>query len=255
MHGSLHLPMFCFCDQETVVAAYTLSIFLKTARRSKAKAHRRPRLSCIGEALVGESEVASVAQLEAVAPANMVRIPGGTFRMGSDKHYPEEAPAHRVSVDGFWIDRTPVTNRQFKEFVRATGHVTFAEIKPDPKNYPGALPHMIFAGSLVFTPPDHPVDLRDWSQWWTLMKGARLAAPLRAEKQYQWARSSSGRPCRVRRCARLREMGRQGAADRGGMGICRARRARRRRIRLGRRVHARRQAHGQYLARQVSAPE
>jgi formylglycine-generating enzyme required for sulfatase activity len=62
---------------------------------------------------------------------NMVRIPGGTFRMGSDHHYPEEAPAHRVSVDSFWLDRTPVTNRQFKQFVKATGHKTFAEIPPD----------------------------------------------------------------------------------------------------------------------------
>jgi formylglycine-generating enzyme len=77
----------------------------------------------------------------------MVKIPGGTFRMGSDKHYPEEAPAHRVTVEAFWIDRTPVTNRQFKEFVRVTGHITFAEIAPDPKDYPGALPHMLFAGS------------------------------------------------------------------------------------------------------------
>ena len=93
----------------------------------------------------------------------MLRIPGGTFRMGSDKHYPEEAPVHRVTVDEFAIDRTPVTNRQFKEFVRATGHITFAEIPPDPKDYPGALPHMIYAGSLVFSPPTRAVDLRDWS--------------------------------------------------------------------------------------------
>ena len=66
-------------------------------------------------------------------PSDMIWIEGGTFRMGSDRHYPEEAPVHRVTVDGFWIDRTPVTNRQFKEFVRATGHVTFAEIAPDPE--------------------------------------------------------------------------------------------------------------------------
>src|SRR3984893_11246503 len=52
---------------------------------------------------------------------DMVWIPGGTFRMGSDRHYPEEAPVHRVTVDGFWMDRTPVTNRQFREFVEATG--------------------------------------------------------------------------------------------------------------------------------------
>ena len=66
--------------------------------------------------------------------------------MGSDKHYPEEAPVHCVTVNQFWIDRTPVTNRQFKKFVEATGHVTFAEIPADPKDYPGALPHMLYAG-------------------------------------------------------------------------------------------------------------
>ena len=90
----------------------------------------------------------------------MLRIPGGTFRMGSDRHCPEEAPVHRVSVDEFFIARTPVTNRQFKHFVRATGHVTFAEIPPDPKDYPGARPHMIHAGSLVFSPPAQAVDMR-----------------------------------------------------------------------------------------------
>jgi formylglycine-generating enzyme len=108
---------------------------------------------------------------------DMIRIAGGAFRMGSDKHYPEEAPAHRVAVDDFWIDRAPVTNRKFKEFVKATGHVTVAEIPPDPKDYPGALPHMIFAGSLVFTPPKHPVNLTDWSQWWALLKGADWRHP------------------------------------------------------------------------------
>jgi formylglycine-generating enzyme len=109
--------------------------------------------------------------------ADMIRITGGTFRMGSDRHYPEEAPVHRVTVDDFLIDRTPVTNRQFRDFVRATGHVTFAERRPDPKDYPGALAHMLYAGSLVFAPPDHPVDLRNWSQWWTLLKGADWRHP------------------------------------------------------------------------------
>jgi formylglycine-generating enzyme required for sulfatase activity len=104
-------------------------------------------------------------------------VAGGTFRMGSDKHYPEEAPAHRVAVDGFWIDRTPVTNRQFRKFVNETGHVTFAEIPPDAKDYPGALPEMLKAASLVFTPPKHPVDLRDWSQWWTFKAGANWRRP------------------------------------------------------------------------------
>jgi formylglycine-generating enzyme len=108
---------------------------------------------------------------------DMVWIACGTFRMGSDGHYPEEAPAHRVTVDGFWIDRTPVTNAQFRRFVNATGHVTFAEVAPDPKDYPGALPHMLKAGSLVFIPPMHAVDLRDWSQWWSFKFGADWRRP------------------------------------------------------------------------------
>jgi formylglycine-generating enzyme len=109
--------------------------------------------------------------------ADMIWLPGGTFHMGSDKHYGEEGPVHRVTVGGFWIDRTPVTNRQFREFVRATNHVTFAQIAPDPKDYPGALPHMLRAGSLVFNPPKHPVDLNDWSQWWTFKFGADWRRP------------------------------------------------------------------------------
>jgi formylglycine-generating enzyme len=108
---------------------------------------------------------------------DMVHIPGGSFRMGSDRHYAEEAPAHRVTVDAFRMDRTPVTNRQFKAFVKATGHITFAEIPPDPKDYPGALPHMLYAGSLVFSPPSHRVDLRNWRQWWTYLKGANWRYP------------------------------------------------------------------------------
>ena len=76
-----------------------------------------------------------------------------------------------------WIDAQPVTNRQFQEFVNATRHITFAEIPPDPDDYPGTLPHMLFAGSLAFTPPKRPVDLRDWSRWWTFMKGAGWRRP------------------------------------------------------------------------------
>ena len=116
--------------------------------------------------------------IQASAPqADMIWIPGGTFRMGSDRHYPEEAPSHRVTVDGFWIDATPVTNAQFRKFVEATGYVTWAEIAPDPKDYPGALPHMLMAGGLVFTPPSGAVDLRDWSQWWRFTFGAFWRRP------------------------------------------------------------------------------
>jgi formylglycine-generating enzyme required for sulfatase activity len=107
----------------------------------------------------------------------MVFISGGTFRMGSDKHYPEERPVHSVTVDGFWIDRTPVTNRDFRKFVEATGYVTFAEIAPDAKDYPGALRHMLKAGSMVFSPPDHPVDLANIANWWMFKFGANWRRP------------------------------------------------------------------------------
>ncbi len=121
---------------------------------------------------------ADVARSQNQDRAGMVLISGGTFVMGSDKHYPEEAPAHRVSVSSFWIDRTPVTNREFRKFVNATGHVTLAELPPDSKDYPNALPHMLKPASLVFTPPDHPVDLRVWTQWWTFKFGANWRRPL-----------------------------------------------------------------------------
>jgi sulfatase modifying factor 1 len=109
--------------------------------------------------------------------ADMRLVPGGTFRMGSDKHYPEEAPVHRVTVDRFWMDRTPVTNTQFGAFVEATGYVTFAEIAPNPRDYPGALPHMLKPGSLVFSPPDHPVDLRNFANWRSFKFGANWRRP------------------------------------------------------------------------------
>jgi len=67
----------------------------------------------------------------------MVRISGGEFTMGSDKHYPEEAPAHRVRVDDFRIDRHPVTNAQYAAFVSETGYATVAERPLDPVDYPG----------------------------------------------------------------------------------------------------------------------
>jgi formylglycine-generating enzyme required for sulfatase activity len=108
---------------------------------------------------------------------DMVWIPGGTFVMGSDKHYPEERPAHRVTVDGFWMDRFPATNERFSAFVDATRHVTFAEIPPRAEDYPGALPEQLFAGSLVFVKPGGRVDTRDFTNWWHWVRGADWRHP------------------------------------------------------------------------------
>jgi sulfatase modifying factor 1 len=107
----------------------------------------------------------------------MMWLPGAEFTLGSDRHYPEEAPAHRVAVDGFHIDMTPVTNDQFATFVAATGHVTLAEQPPDPTDYPGADPALLIPASAVFTPPDHRVDMRDAYQWWTVIPGADWRHP------------------------------------------------------------------------------
>src|SRR6478735_5398265 len=148
------------------------------ARRGSGTTASRPEPGPRGEIAMSQAEAeAQQDPPDAARTGAMVFIPGGTFRMGSDHHYPEEAPAHRVSVDGFWIDRTPVTNRQFKQFVNATGHVTEAQIVPDPKDYPGALKEMLYAGSLVFSPLPRITDLTDWSQWWSFLRGANWRHP------------------------------------------------------------------------------
>ncbi len=111
------------------------------------------------------------------ATATMVWIPGGEFGMGSDRHYPEERPVYRVSVNGFWIDRTPVTNEAFARFVEETGYVTFAELPPNPADYPGAQPEMLYAGSLVFVKPGGPVDQQNIANWWQYLRGADWRHP------------------------------------------------------------------------------
>lgn len=108
---------------------------------------------------------------------DVAALDGGEFVMGSDDHYPEEAPTHRVRVSAFGIDRFEVTNRRYREFVDATGYVTVAERPLDPADYPGAPPENLVPGSLVFTPTPGPVDLRHLSQWWTWVPGASWQHP------------------------------------------------------------------------------
>ncbi len=116
-------------------------------------------------------------QAGSAPPAGMIRIEGGSFAMGSDRFYPEEAPMRRVRVDSFWIDETPVTNRQFAAFVEATGYRSFAEIPPDPRDYPGLDPDMAQAGSLLFHRTATPVDVNDYSQWWSFSTGTDWRHP------------------------------------------------------------------------------
>lgn len=109
---------------------------------------------------------------------DMVWIPGGTFMMGSNDHYPEEAPAHPVTVEGFWMDQCTVTNAQFSHFVEDTDYVTSAERSPNPEDYPGAKPEMLVPASVVFRRPRYRVDLSDHYQWWTYVPGASWRHPL-----------------------------------------------------------------------------
>jgi formylglycine-generating enzyme required for sulfatase activity len=118
-----------------------------------------------------------VTSRHAARAKGMVWVPGGTFRMGSDSHYPEEAPSHEASVGGFWMDEHPVTNLEFMRFVKATGHVTFCERAPDASQYPGAKPEMLVAGSVVFRKSAGPVDLGNPYNWWDWQAAADWRHP------------------------------------------------------------------------------
>jgi len=134
--------------------------------------------------------VANTAPPPGQPPAGMVWIPGGEFSMGAADPVEQDRndvgmnatndsrPIHRVYVDGFWMDKTDVTNAQFEKFVKATGYVTVAERTPTAEEFPGAPPENLVAGSVVFSPPDHPVPLDDHLQWWSYVKGANWRHPL-----------------------------------------------------------------------------
>ncbi|HJZ39947.1 MAG TPA: formylglycine-generating enzyme family protein [Bacteroidales bacterium] len=120
-------------------------------------------------------------------PEGMVWVPGGEFLMGTNDPdaYPRERPAHSVLVDGFWMDISEVTNRQFSDFVGSTGYITTAERKPDwnelrrqlPPGTPKPPEEMLTPASLVFTAPDQPVSLNDYTQWWKWVPGASWKNP------------------------------------------------------------------------------
>jgi formylglycine-generating enzyme required for sulfatase activity len=141
-------------------------------------------------ALAFELTVPNQAVAPGSAPAGMVWIPGGEFSMGAAEpmgsdgndvgmHATEDSrPIHRVYVDGFWMDRTEVTNAQFEAFVKATGYITVAERVPTAAEVPGAAPESLVAGSVVFSPPGHSVPLDTHFRWWRYVKGASWRHPL-----------------------------------------------------------------------------
>ena len=115
--------------------------------------------------------------MQVSTPENMVWVPGGAFLMGSEDFYSEERPVHPQQVDGFWMDRYPVTVAEFQGFVDATGHVTVAETAPDAVDFPDADPEQLVPGSLVFVSPAGPVSLDDFRAWWAWLPGAQWQYP------------------------------------------------------------------------------
>ena len=99
-------------------------------------------------------------------------VPGQAFRMGSNEHYREEMPQHFATVDGFWLERHPVTNAAFAAFAADTGYRTVAERPLNPADFPGAPAENLQPGSMVFTGSPGPVDLRHLNLWWTWVPGA-----------------------------------------------------------------------------------
>ena len=122
------------------------------------------------------------------APDGMVWIPGGEFSMGAEdppdmgdavgmQATRDSRPIHRVHVDAFWIDSTEVTNARFAAFVKATGYVTVAERKPRAEDFPGARPEDLVPGSVLFSPPRHPVPLTNELAWWSYAHGVNWRHP------------------------------------------------------------------------------
>ena len=113
----------------------------------------------------------------APTPKGMAWVPGGSFLMGSEDFYPEERPVRPAGVDGFWMDRHPVTVAAFRRFVKATGYLTVAERPLEPARYPGADPALLVPGALVFRKTPGPVPLDDYRRWWQYVPGADWRRP------------------------------------------------------------------------------
>ena len=182
------------------------------------------------QAAVPETSESSFEQSELAAiwpagpqPEGMVWIKGGEFTMGCEDPrrlphggpdpMPDSRPIHRVSVDGFWMDRVEVTNKQYAAFVKATGYVTVAERTPRAEDYPGAPPENLVAGSVVFSPPQQAVPLDNHYQWWSYVEGASWRHPEGPKSSIEKQDDLPGHSDRFSRRRGLCEVGRQEASD------------------------------------------
>ena len=160
--------------------------------------------------------------------------------MGSEDFYPEERPVRRVAVDGFWMDEHPVTAAEFRRFVRETGYVTVAERPLDPAHYPGRRsgPARARARSCSARPRG-PVDLDDFRNWWEYLPGAYWKRPGGPGTTINGRDRHPVVQVAYEDAEAYAAWVGQGAADRGRVGVRRARWARGRRLRVGRRARSR----------------
>ena len=197
-------------------------------------------------------------------PPGMVWIPGGEFSMGAAETHDmntvgmeattDSRPIHRVYVDGFWMDKTEVTNEEFAKFVEATGYVTIAEKTPRAADFPGAPPENLVAGAVVFSPPDHPVPLNDHFQWWSYVKGANWRHPEGSRSSLAGRDNYPVVQVAYDDAVALCNVGGQASANRSGMGVRRSWRVERQEIPVGRRVQAARPLDGQHASGAFSRP-
>jgi len=171
----------------TVIAIATVTGFSSWAVYSQRRVTAAHTTSGTA-ALTFQPTITNRAPAPGEAPEGMAWIPGGEFSMGANdppdmekvgmKATEDARPIHRVYVDGFFMDKTDVTNAEFAKFVQATGYLTVAERKPSAEDFPGVPPERLVAGSVVFSPPDHPVQLDDHFRWWSYVPGANWRHPL-----------------------------------------------------------------------------
>jgi sulfatase modifying factor 1 len=177
---------FAILKRSELTASNTAS--MQASEDSAAAVAGNPaQLTFSGKPFFGPT-IANTAPAPGQSPPGMVWIPGGEFSMGAQdppdmndagmKATADSRPVHRVYVDGFFMDRTDVTNAQFAKFVRETGYMTVAERKPRAEDYPGAPAENLVAGSVVFAPPNHPVPLDNYYRWWSYVRGADWRHPL-----------------------------------------------------------------------------
>lgn len=177
-----------FAFMATALALALVLVNMKARLSSNMDFIRLPSLSVTATGAFHPT-VPNTASVPGNASLAMVWIPGGEFSMGAQDpsgidnnligmHAIDDArPIHRVYVDGFFMDQTDVTNRQFAAFVNATGYITVAERTPRAEDFPGVQAANIFAGSVVFAAPDHPVSLTGRLEWWRYVRGADWKHP------------------------------------------------------------------------------